>query len=54
MWGAELSYTRGGLFKSNSAFFLNLKYNHIAPNDSDGKAHFDKYSALVVKAGLTF
>ena len=54
MWGAELSYTRGGLFKSNSAFFLNLKYNHIAPNDSDGKAHFDKYSALVIKAGLTF
>lgn len=54
MWGAELSYTRGGLFNSRSAMFLNVKYNHIAPNDSDGKAHFDKYSALVIKAGLTF
>ncbi len=54
MWGAELSYTRGGLFKSNSAFFLNLKYNRVSPIDSDGKANFNNHSALVIKAGLTF
>lgn len=54
MWGAELSYTRSGLFNSRSSLFFNVKYNHIAPNDSDGKANFDNYSALVIKAGLTF
>ena len=54
MWGAELGYTRSGLFNSRSSLFINVKYNHVAPNDGDGKAHFDNYSALVIKAGLTF
>lgn len=54
MWGAELGYSRGGLFNSRSSLFLNVKYNHISPIDSDGRANFDKYSALVIKAGLTF
>jgi hypothetical protein len=54
MWGAELGYTRSDLFNSRSSLFINVKYNHVAPNDGDGKAHFDNYSALVIKAGLTF
>lgn len=54
MWGAELGYTRSDLFNSRSSLFINVKYNHVAPNDGDGKAHFDNYSALIIKAGLTF
>lgn len=54
MWGAELSYTRGGLFNSRSSLFVDVKYNRVSPIDSDGKANFNNHSALVIKAGLTF
>lgn len=53
--GAEVEYTRSGLFGSRSALFVNLRYNHSAPNEKLLGGHtMENYSTLLVRAGLTF
>ena len=53
--GLELGYTRGGLFKSNSSFFVNMKANLMKPeNIADSQHSFTEFGSIIVKAGLTF
>ena len=55
--GLELGYTRGGLFKSNSSFFVNMKADLMQPEEivlADAPNYFTNFSSIVIKAGLTF
>ena len=57
--GAELGYTRSGLFNSRSSLFINAKFSCAAPESDkwatpDGHFEFKDFSALIVKAGFTF
>ena len=53
--GLELGYTRGGLFKSNSSLFVNMKANLMKPeNIADSQYSFTEFGSIVIKAGLTF
>ena len=55
--GLELGYTRGGLFKSNSSFFVNMKADLMQPEEivlADAPNYFTEFGSIVIKAGLTF
>ena len=53
--GIELGYTRGGLFKSNSSLFVNVKSELMKPeNIANSQYKFNDFGAIVIKAGLTF